>query len=60
MKKKALSLLLAACMVFGLVACGSSSAPEASTENATTSTTTSTGTETNQAADADGLSESRG
>ena len=52
MKKKALSLLLAACMVFGLAACGSSSAPEASTENATTSTTTSTGTETNQAADA--------
>ena len=48
MKKKALSLLLAACMVFGLAACGSSSAPEASTENATTST----GTETNQAADA--------
>lgn len=48
MKKKALSLLLAACMVFGLAACGSSETPEASTDN----TTTSTSTETNQAADA--------
>lgn len=48
MKKKALSLLLAACMVFGLAACGSSEKPEASTDN----TTTSTSTETNQAADA--------
>ena len=50
MKKKALSLLLAACMVFGLAACGSSETPEASTDNTTTSTSTST--ETNQAADA--------
>lgn len=41
MKKKALSLLLAVCMVVGLAACGSSETPA---DNA--------GTETNQAADA--------
>ena len=51
--KKLIALLLALCMVFGLVACASSSSTETTTETTETETTETEATETEEATEAE-------